>query len=355
MDLSPRIIYRLSVTLLIGAIGGWIMNEFRIPLAWMLDSMISTTIVALSGGDLQRPMRLRTIMMAVLGVMLGSSFTPAVFERIGDWINTISAMTIFVIILPTIVYFGLKNIFKFNRPTAFFSAVPGGLTDMVVTGGAMGGDDRSIALIHSIRIMLTVLIIPLWFRITEGTVSGSMIMNASSLSDLSLKDIFYLGAAGIAGIYLAKLARIPAYPLVGPMIASAAIHLFGLTSAKPPLELVNFAQIIIGSSIGCRFVGTSIRKIPKTLICGVLTGLFMLGFAAIAALLLAPLTNASFPALWLAFAPGGLPEMTLMSIALGVDPAFVTSHHLYRVLLLVILAPMIYKFIDRWINSRSRN
>ena len=79
----------------------------------------------------------------------------------------------------------------------------------------------------------------------------------------------------------------------------------------------------------------------------------MLGAAALAAFLLAPYTDASFTALWLAFAPGGLPEMALMSIALGVDPAFVSSHHLYRVLLLVILAPIFYTFLEHWVKRKS--
>ncbi|NQV45972.1 MAG: AbrB family transcriptional regulator, partial [Rhodospirillales bacterium] len=41
-----------------------------------------------------------------------------------------------------------------------------------------------------------------------------------------------------------------------------------------------------------------------------------------------------------------------MSIALGVDPAFVSTHHLYRVILLVVLAPLFYRLYrrlyDRW-------
>ncbi|MBT4889638.1 MAG: AbrB family transcriptional regulator [Rhodospirillales bacterium] len=353
MAIQTNITFRLAVTISIGAIGGWIMSLAHIPLAWMLGAMIATSIVALSGGNLLIPMKLRAVMLAVLGVMLGSSFTPAVVERLGDWVNTLSAMTIFAFCVPAIGYFGLKKFFLFDRPTAFFSAVPGGLTNMVITGGAMGGDDRTIALIHSIRIMLTVLIIPLWFRIMEGTTSINASDISATLIDLGVKDVFILSFVGVAGFFTAKILRIPAYPLVGPMIASAAIHLAGMTSAKPPIELVNLAQIVVGSSIGCRFIGTSIRKVPRTLICGILTGLFMLGAAALAAFLLAPYTDASFTALWLAFAPGGLPEMALMSIALGVDPAFVSSHHLYRVLLLVILAPIFYTFLEHWVKRKS--
>ena len=50
-------------------------------------------------------------------------------------------------------------------------------------------------------------------------------------------------------------------------------------------------------------------------------------------------------ALTLAFAPGGLAEMTLIALALGVDPAFVSTHHVVRIFLVVILAPIAFKII----------
>lgn len=351
LPLIPMLV-RLGLTLLIGTIGGWLLSQFRIPLAWMLGAMIATMSIALAGGQLERPIRLRVIMLAVLGVMLGSTFTPAVLHSIPGWINTLSAMTIFALLVTIIGFIGLRRLLGFDQPTAFFSAVPGGLTDMVITGGAMGGDDRSIALIHSVRIMLTVLIIPFWFRFAEGVAPVNTASAIATIGDVSISDGLMLAMAGIGGVLLARIIRIPAYALIGPMVASMSIHLAGFTTAKPPIELVNTAQVVVGASIGCRFIGVSIRQIPETLAAAVITGLYMLAAAALAALLLESLTGISFAALWLAFAPGGLPEMALMSIALGVDPAFVSTHHLYRVILLVVLAPLFYRLYrrlyDRW-------
>lgn len=339
---------RLGVTLAIGTLGGWTLSQFQVPLAWMLGAMIATTIIAMAGGPLHNPVRLRVVMLAVLGVMLGSAFTPAVLNSVPGWLTTLSAMTAFAALVTIIGFAGLRRFLGFDRPTAFFSAVPGGLTDMTITGGAMGGDDRSIALIHSVRIMLTVLIIPFWFRLVEGVVPANTASATAVIGNLTVSDALLLLVAGVGGTLGARAIRIPAYALVGPMVASMGIHLAGLTTAKPPIELVNTAQVVVGTSIGCRFIGVSIREIPETLLAAVVTGLYMLSAAALAALILEPLTGVSFAALWLAFAPGGLPEMALMSIALGVDPAFVSTHHLYRVILLVIVAPLSYRLYCRW-------
>lgn len=347
--------WRLVVSLTVGAVGGWVFSWFHVPLAWMLGSMIATTLIAMSGGTfLERPIRLRAVMLSVLGVMLGSSFTPHVLEHISEWLMTLSVMTVFVTVVTIIGWVGLRRLTNFDPVTSYFSAVPGGFTVMVVTGGAMGGDERTIALVHSLRIMLTVLFIPLWFRLANGIIPSDAGSQLTMLTDLTLIDTVVLIGLGGAGAIIGKLVRIPTYTLVGPMIISAVAHLTGLTSAKPPIELINAAQVVIGTSIGCRFLGVVIRDVPRTLMCGAFTGFYLLGAGALVAVLLEPYTDASFPALWLAFAPGGLPEMALMSIALGVDPAFVSTHHLYRIVLLLILAPAAYGVFRRWHEKRVK-
>ena len=47
------------------------------------------------------------------------------------------------------------------------------------------------------------------------------------------------------------------------------------------------------------------------------------------------------------FAPGGVAEMTLISLALGIDVAFVSTHHLVRVVFMVTAAPLIFHFINK--------
>ena len=60
---------------------------------------------------------------------------------------------------------------------------------------------------------------------------------------------------------------------------------------------------------------------------------------------LSSLTGLSAQALLLAFVPGGLAEMCLVSMALGVDIAFVSTHHFARIVLVVILAPMAFRLV----------
>ncbi|NIP89217.1 MAG: AbrB family transcriptional regulator, partial [Gammaproteobacteria bacterium] len=39
--------------------------------------------------------------------------------------------------------------------------------------------------------------------------------------------------------------------------------------------------------------------------------------------------------------------MSLIALALDIDPAFVSTHHVVRIFLVVILAPLAYKALER--------
>ena len=343
----PRWIIYMLASLVFGAIGGVIFHWLTMPLAWMIGAMIFTTGAALSGAPVRGSRRIRTIFIPVLGIMLGSSFTPETLGQVSSWVPSVVTMLLFVVIVVAAVGVFLHKAMGFGPVSAYFSATPGGLATMVVIGGEMGGDERRIGLTHSIRIMLTVLIIPFYFRIFEGYVPGGL-EPLGSLVDLSLQDAAIL-ASCMLGYPLFKVLRLPSAQILGPMILSAIIHMTGLTTAKPPVEIVNVAQLVIGTGIGARFVGVSVMRLYPVMVAATGGTIFMVGFAAVAALALEALTGLPFAAIWLAFAPGGVAEMTLISLALGVDVAFVSTHHLVRVVFMVIAAPVIFHFIDdKW-------
>jgi len=343
----PRWAVYMLASLFLGAIGGLIFDWLTIPLAWMIGAMVFTTGAALSGAPVRGSRRIRTIFIPVLGIMLGSSFTPETLDQVSSWIPSVVTMLLFVVIVVAAVGVFLHKAMGFGLVSAYFSATPGGLATMVVIGGEMGGDERRIGLTHSIRIMLTVLIIPFYFRIFEGYVPGGL-GSLGSVVDLSLRDAAILFSC-MLGYPLFKVLRLPSAQILGPMTLSAIIHVTGLTTAKPPVEIVNIAQVVIGTGIGARFVGVSVVRLYPVMMAAAGGTVFMVGFAAVAALALEALTGLPFAAIWLAFAPGGVAEMTLISLALGIDVAFVSTHHLVRVVFMVIAAPLIFHFIDgKW-------
>ena len=341
----PRWTIYVLGSLGLGAIGGLLFSWLTIPLPWMIGAMIFSTLAALTGLPVRGSNRLRSIVVPVLGIMLGSSFSPETIGQVSMWIPSIILMLIFVAIIIATVAIYLNKVMGFGPVTAYFSATPGGLATMVVIGAEMGGDDRRIGLTHSIRIMLTVLIIPFYFRIFEGYMPGGL-DSLGSVAELSLYDAAILIAC-MLGFPIFKALRLPAAIMLGPMTFSVIAHISGLTDAKPPAEIVNIAQLVIGIGIGARFVGVSVIRLYRVILAGIGATVLMVGLAAAAAWVLSAWTGLPFPAIWLAFAPGGVAEMTLISLALGIDVAFVSTHHMVRVVFMVLAAPLVFHLLER--------
>jgi hypothetical protein len=343
--LTPKRLFGILATLAFGAAGGWLFFKLTMPLPWMIGAMVVTTVAALSGAPLKGPGGIRPLMITILGIMLGSSFTPNALQHVDQWIASIVTLLVFIVVVTAAITMFLVKIGKFDPVSAFFSASPGGFTTMLLLGGEMGGDERKISLVHAVRILLTVLIIAFWFRFVEGYRPGS-IAALGSVADIAGRDFLILALCAV-GFPIARRLKVPAPALIGPMILSAAIHMTGVTAAKPPSELVNLAQIVIGTNVGCRFVGVPVRHVVGTLYISVAVTLFMLLLAVIFAFGLGRITGLGFEPLWLAFSPGGLAEMTLISLAMGIDTAFVSTHHLVRMIFMVTAAPIVFAWLKK--------
>lgn len=345
--MSPRDLRDWGLTLGLGAVGGALFAWATLPLPWMLGAMTATTAASLAGLPVQVPMALRAVMIAVLGLMLGSAFTPDILDHVGRWTVSLGALAVYIVIVTALVTQYFRRL-GHGMATSYFSAAPGGLNEMVLTGAAMGGDERVISLTHSLRILMIVFTVPVWFRLFGGYQPPAMASMVGGLADLGLVDAGWLAATALLGTWMGRLIRLPAPALTGSMVLSGASHLAGLTTSAPPAELVALAQVITGAAIGCRFAGLPVRRLGPIALTAMGSTAIMLGTGTAATAILATLSGLPATALLLAFVPGGLAEMCLISLALGVDVAFVSTHHVVRILLVVILAPTLFRLARRW-------
>ena len=313
----------------------------NLPLAWMLGAIVATTAASLGGARLYVPGPLRSIMIAIIGVLLGASFTPEVLDTAREWPLTIGCLVLYLGLLVGILFFYFHRVVGLDTPTAYFSATPGGLGEMVVAGAAMGADDRTIALIHTSRVLLVVLTIPLWYRYMTGVVTTPSSIGPS-IGATGLLDIGVLGGCAIAGVVAGRLIRLPAYRLSGPLLASAVVHATGLNESAPPWEVVAVAQVVVGSAIGARFTGVSTGRVLGLMVPAVVSTAVMLTATVAFALVLAPATGIDWRSIALAYAPGGLAEMSLVALSLGIETAFVATHHVIRIGLIVVGAPLVF-------------
>jgi membrane AbrB-like protein len=129
------------------------------------------------------------------------------------------------------------------------------------------------------------------------------------------------------------------------MTLSAAVHLTGVTTSRPPTELIVAAQVVVGSAIGARFAGMPARRVLRGLLLALGASLILLAITAGFSLGLGAATGLPLPALFLGYAPGGVAEMSLIALALGAEAAFVSTHHVARIFMVVVAAPLAYRLL----------
>ncbi|PKP62305.1 MAG: hypothetical protein CVT86_08160 [Alphaproteobacteria bacterium HGW-Alphaproteobacteria-8] len=200
-------------------------------------------------------------------------------------------------------------------------------------------------MIQFARIALTVTLTPLIFSLLEGRALGSAAGVSLSRGPMGAADAAVMISAGAVGFFGARLLRLPAAQILGPILASGAVHALGWTDAAPPGWLVGLAQLVIGVTLGLRFVGVPPRTLARYFALSAGSVALMLAIGAGFALALAASGLAPFKVMLLAYAPGGVIEMGLIAVSLEASPIFVTAHHLVRIIATVAVAAAAWRRI----------
>jgi uncharacterized protein len=345
---KPGGIQRALLALAIGSAGGFLFAYLKLPLPWMMGAMVATTVCSIAGLNIGLPSTVRMAMVAILGVMLGSAFSPALLDHIGKWAISVTGLLVYGVVALVLVLVFLRRFARYDPVTAYFSSSPGGLNEMVIVGKAMGGDERIIALTHASRILIVVMIIPFMFRMFGDYHPQPGMLPPGSGFDLPMHEWALMAGCAVIGPIIAMRLKLPAAPLLGAMVLSMAVHLTGLSKSAPPSMLIAAAQVVLGTGVGCRFAGTAVSEVLKIIRTSFGASVILLVTAVGAGFLLQDITGLPWYVLVLAYAPGGLAEMSMVALGIGQDVAFVATHHLFRIAFIVILAPIAFRLIRRW-------
>lgn len=333
---------KFAAALALGIAGGWLFHAANLPLPWMLGPMTVCTLAALVRAPIAAPTVVRPPMSAVIGVMLGAAFTPDVVGRLDEWLISTLGLAAFVVVAGVVCVAYFRIVARFDPVTAYFSGMPGGLVEMVIVGEAKGGDGRTIALIHSARILLVVMTLPFLVEWVEGVSLGARGAAGPSVFDAPLSAEVWIVVCGLAGAFLGHVLRLPAKVLLGPMLVSGAVHVTGVTDFHPPAEIVAAAQVVLGVTIGARFLGTAPREILRILALSVGSTVILLALTLAFATVVGRIMGLGTVPLILAYSPGGLAEMSLVAIAVQTEVAFVAAHHLLRIVFVMAGAAPVF-------------
>ncbi len=334
----------MALALALGAAGGFAAKFVGMPLPMLLGSLIVVGASAIAGVRLRGrvigiPMPVRQGFVPVIGVSIGTAIAPGIFGDLGRWWPSFAALLLYI---PLSHYVGYKltRMGGLDKPTAYYGAMPGGFIESISLGDQAGGDPAYLTMLQFLRLILCIVFIPIGFTLLTGHAvgSGAGAVIGGAAHPLTPRDWGILILAGAIGAIAGRRVGLPAAIVTGPFLLSGVVHYFGWVEGGPPSWLIQLTQLVIGSSLGARFAGRS----PTILLTGFriasINVAATLCIAGVAAVLLHGLVGERWEAVLLAYAPGGLAEMSLVALSLELSIVYVTVHHILRIILALTFA-----------------
>jgi len=332
-------------TFAIAGVGVALFYGAGLPLPWLLGPIFACLFSALIGIQMRGIKPVNEAMRTILGVAVGATFTPVLLlSMMGMW-PTLLMIPLMIIVIGLIGVPYFQRVWGYDFATSYYSAMPGGLQDMLVFGEEAGGNPRALSLIHATRVLVIVVALPFILQgLWQADLSNPPGAPAASIPPLQLALMVGCALVGWQG---AKAIGMFGASILGPLIVAAACALAGLLHHRPPAEAIWAAQFFIGMTVGVKYTGITMTEVRRDLaagfgFCGILIVLTLIFVEGIYSTGLAPGMEAL-----LAFAPGGQAELTVMALIVGADVAFVIAHHVLRIFVVILGAPLFARLFNR--------
>ena len=336
----------------VGLAGALAARAIGLPLPMLLGSVLGVAVLSIAGmrpgGETPAvPPGLRMLFIPIIGLSIGAAFTPDVLSEALRWWPSLLALTVYIPLVHFLGFQVFRRLGRLSPVTAYYASIPGGLIESIAMGEEKGADAALLTLLQFLRLILAMMLVPLGFSLLSGGAVGSAagVVMGDTAAPVTLFEIAVQAVLGAIGFFVGRRLALPAYVITGPIIMSALGHLGGLVAAAPPGWLIEVTQLVIGVGLGTRFAGMPPRFLAHGLALALVTMALTMLLAVCAALVLYSVVDQPVEAVILAFAPGGLAEMSLVALSLQVSVIYVTTHHVARIVLSVTVARLFEKLV----------
>ncbi len=335
----------IILTLTFAFTGGAIAALLNAPIPWLLGSLLLTAVVAGAGIKLHQ---LSSNIEKWMRVLIGTTLGVSVADSIGSFnVQSLLAITASVASVVLLVLTGsrfFKRFLTMSRGEAFLCSLPGGLSFMMALASdkrvASEGSRPRIALVHTVRVVSLVLFVSLiaFFIRTEssrGAFADWFLQGLTPHPQMLLLVVLVL-----SGGLLANTLSIPGGHVTLPLVLSSVAYATGIVELPMPQIVITVAMLTFGSILGCE-LGTGPRhEYPRLVIGSVVYTAAAFVIGGLFALLFSRTANLGFLTLFLALAPGGIAEVALIALSLGLDVGLIALVHLCRFLFIMLVGPL---------------
>ncbi len=347
-------ILNLFGVLAVGGAGAAVFELLSLPAGFLAGPMVALVLAKLlslpliGNEDFAFPKLLTSTNFVFIGAAMGSAVSPDFWESASLWPLSMLALVAVVSGITSAVYLYTYKKCGWGRDEAFFAGLPGALGMTAALVQERGAPMDRIMIVHLVRLFLLIAVLPLIVTNVVGSNDRADAVAQNVEAGLSFTAVVELMVALLICAIFAVLARrlkAPAGLLTGAFFASAALNSTGLLEFALPVWLATPCYIIMGTNVGLYIGKIEIGTLKLMFVTSFVVFVISLSIALTGALVTSWALGISFDKVFLAFAPGGMEAMLLISILLDIDPVFVATHQLVRFMGLLAFMPIVTRYI----------
>ena len=313
----------------------------------LVGPMLAAIVLALRGTHLVVPGRLFCMAQGIIACVIASSLDHAVLTVVAQ--NAVPMAITVILTLACAVATGWLLLRSPNLPgsAGAWGSMPGAASAMVIMASEFGGDPRIVAVMQYLRVLIVILTASLVSSLVLHHAPPASASEAAAAATPGIGDTAVMVGIAVVGSLLGHRLRLPAGSLLIPMILAACAQLGGIANMHVPYALSALAFAVIGWSVGLRFrreLLKPLRRAVPAMMSGIL-GLIVL--CAGVAWLLTLMAPVSMMTAYLATSPGGIDAVVALSIGTEVDLPFVAAYQSLRLFTVILIGPILGKWLSR--------
>lgn len=312
---------------------------FKLPAAWLSGGMLGVVILVLAGVRVECSNLMRDVAMLFAGVAMGCSITPEMVQAMARYPLSLIFLVLTIIGIVFASKVALVRIFGWKADVAVVASVPGAMSAVIATAAAGGMDMTRVAIVQAFRMLVLMVVLP---SLVVSAAAMAPPIPVPVISPLGFGVM--VGLAFLIGLVFERL-NVLAPLLFAGMTAGAMTHVTGNLEGVPPASIVDGAMFLIGIYAGSRVAGTPLSAFRALFLPALVSFLVTMVVTLIGAGLAIGLAGAAPAEALIAFAPGGLEAMMVLGVVMGLDPLYLSSHHVIRFALISFALPVLGRFM----------
>ena len=318
-----------------------------LPAALLMGPMMGGIVFGVNGVRLDVPRWPYIGAQAVIAAMVSASITPAIV------VSFTHDSVLFCLVIAASVLGAAAIGWQISRSrlipgaTAVYGTSPGAASAMVLLAEAQGADARLVAFMQYSRVILVGLGAALVAHFWAGAAGGHA-PGAPWLAPVHWGNLAVVLLLAALAQQVARLLRLQAWALLGPMLLLATLHASGWLAIDLPRWLLASAYALLGWRIGLGFRRDALRHAGKALPAIAGAALCLMAFCGLLAWCLTHLAHIDPLTAYLATNPGGLDTVAIIAASTSrVDLPFVLALQSVRLLFVIGLGPLITRMVVR--------